>query len=265
MTVALIAGEGLLPEIIASRLAGGGEKPLIYAIRENCQTLLPHAREVIPLLGAQMASTMLDMMGKGVRRVIFAGLTPKTIMYRPEMMDRAAAEFIDSLPERDDHALLGAIVAFVERAGIEVSGYRELLSDMLAAGGLIAGRPPTDDERADVSYGVGIARKTLPLSFGQSVVVSRKAVVAVEAMEGTDETVKRAGALAHGGVLVKMIKQGQDERYDLPVVGPRTLLNMGKAGLTCLAVHTGWTLVLSPREFERAARDEGISVIGVDY
>ncbi|MDR1514958.1 MAG: UDP-2,3-diacylglucosamine diphosphatase LpxI [Synergistaceae bacterium] len=265
MTVALIAGEGLLPELIASRLADGGNKPLVYAMRKDTGALASRALDIIPLSGARIGDALLDMARRKVKKAILAGFVPKNIIYSPEAMDETAKRFLAALSERDDHSLLGAIVSLLEKSGIEVMGYRDLLSDLLARNGLIAGRPPSPAETADVSYGVRIAESVLPLSFGQSIIVNGKAVVAVEAMEGTDAAVLRAGTLSRGGVVVKMIKQGQDERYDLPVVGPKTLKSMNSAKLTCLAVHTGWTLVLCPDEFREAASDFGISVIGVDY
>jgi DUF1009 family protein len=263
MSVALIAGEGALPEVIAERLALKGEKPVVYALREDCEGLAANALEIVPLFRAEIAATLADMASRGVKGVILAGLAPKTMMYRPEMMDSMAREFVEALSERDDHSLLGGLVSLVERAGFEVLGYRDLLGDMLASDGVLAGRPPTEDESGDVAYGVKIASVLLPLSFGQSVVVSRKSVVAVEAMEGTDATIVRAGSLCRSGVVVKMMKHGQDERYDIPVVGPQTLCLMAKTRLSCLALHSGRTLVLSPEEFRRIALDRDISVVGV--
>jgi DUF1009 family protein len=265
MSIALIAGEGALPEIIASRLAESGRKPFVYAMRENFDPFLLSALEVVPLFRAELEMTLRDMASKGVRQIMFAGLVPKTLIYRHEMLDGAAKDLIASLSERDDHSLLGGLASLVERAGFEVTGYKSLLSDLLAPEGRVAGRIPSEDENSDVSYGIDIADKLLPMSFGQSVVVSRKSVVAVEAMEGTDATVLRAGGLCRGGVLVKMMKRGQDARYDIPIVGPRTLQIMAKANLTCLAIQAGWTLTLSADEFSRAADELGISVIGIDY
>jgi DUF1009 family protein len=265
MTVALIAGEGSLPEIIAGRLADGGNKPLVYAMRKDNGAFVSSALDIIPLSGVRIGDALFDMARRGVKRAILAGLVPKNIIYRPDEMDETAAKFLAALPERDDHSLLGAIVSLLEKSGIEVAGYRDLLRDLLAASGSIAGRAPSPAETADAAYGVRIAKSVLPLSFGQSIIVNGKAVVAVEAMEGTDAAILRAGELSRGGVAVKMIKPGQDERYDLPVVGLETLRSMHRAKLTCLAVHTGWTLILCPDEFSREASDFGISVIGVDY
>ncbi|MDR1943909.1 MAG: UDP-2,3-diacylglucosamine diphosphatase LpxI [Synergistaceae bacterium] len=265
MSVALIAGEGALPETIAARLAAEGNKPFVYALREDSGAFSPNAREVLPLFRVELKSTLVDMTSRGVRKVIFAGVAPKALIYRPEMLDGMALEFLAGLGARDDHSLLGGLVTLVEKAGFEVIGYRDLLSDMLAPRGLIAGRPPSASETEDIGYGVEIAGKVLPLSFGQSVVVSRKSVVAVEAMEGTDAAILRAGSLCGGGVVVKMMKRGQDARYDIPVVGPGTLRSMAEAGLSCLAVQADWTLILSPDEFRRTAIEGKMSITGVDY
>jgi DUF1009 family protein len=175
-----------------------------------------------------------------------------------------ALDFLSSLGERDDHSLLGGIVSLLGRAGIEVEGYMDILSDLLAKNGMIACREPNSLESEDIAYGMGIANRLLPLSFGQSIVVCGKAVVAVEAMEGTDETIKRAGVISHAGVLIKMMRADQDIRYDIPVVGPRTLELMTRGGLTCLALPAGRALVISPEEFDEIARAGNISVIGMN-
>jgi DUF1009 family protein len=265
MSVALIAGEGTLPEEIARRLSSSGKKPVIYAIRESYEEFLEYASEVAPIFRTELAATLKDMLARGIREVILAGAVPKTLIYRSAMLDGMAREFVASLEVRDDHTILGGIVGIFERAGFQVIGYREILRDLLAPDGLIAGRSPSGDERADIEYGLQIAGVVVPLSFGQSVVVNKRSVVAVEAMEGTDATILRAGSLCRSGVLVKMMKRGQDPRYDIPTVGPKTLDLMSSAGLTCLAIQTGWTLILSPDEFASAAEARNISVVGIDY
>ncbi|WP_302807420.1 LpxI family protein, partial [Cloacibacillus porcorum] len=98
----------------------------------------------------------------------------------------------------------------------------------------------------------------------QTVIVNKRSVVAVEAMEGTDATLLRAGSLCKGGTVAKMMRLDQDERYDIPTVGPDTLRHMAQAKLNCLALHAGWTLILEPEEFQAVAKKENISVIGVE-
>ncbi|MDR1915910.1 MAG: UDP-2,3-diacylglucosamine diphosphatase LpxI [Synergistaceae bacterium] len=265
MTVALIAGEGELPEEIARRMALKGERPIIYTMREDIDSLFPHADDIIPVFRTDLASTLMDMTARNVRQIMFAGLVPKTLLFRPEMMDDMARQLIASLETRDDHALLGGIVAFFEKSGFEVIGYTDILRDLLAVPGRIAGREPSCEEMTDVEYGIDIAKVVVPLSFGQSIVVNDKSVVAVEAMEGTDAAVLRAGSLCRKGVLIKMMRKGQDSRFDIPVVGPRTLNLMRRAGLTCLAIQAGWTLVLSPEKFAAEAKEHDLSVVGIDY
>jgi DUF1009 family protein len=264
MSVALVAGEGSLPEEIASRLASRGEKPVVYALREDCGLLAEYAEAVVPVLRAEIETSLKDMAFRGVRRVMFAGYVPKTLIFRPEMLDKMARMLVESMENRDDHSLLGSIVSVFERAGFEVIGYTDILSDLLAPSGFIAGREPDETERGDVAYGMEIAKVIAPLSFGQSVIVNRRSVVAVEAMEGTDAAILRAAGLCKRGVLVKIIKPGQDVRFDIPVVGPQTLHLMNRAGLACLAVQAGHTLVMSPDEFAASAREFGIAVIGID-
>ena len=265
MAVALVAGEGSLPEEIVARLSKMGERVIVYSLREECELLSKYAEAVVPVYKAELASSLKDMQSRSIRKVMFAGYVPKTLIYRPEMLDDMARRLVNELENRDDHSLLGSIVEIFEKFGFEVAGYTELLSDMLAPMGFVAGRNPTERELDDITYGLGIARITVPLSFGQSLVVNMKSVVAVEAMEGTDAAILRSGGLCRKGVLVKMIKPGQDRRFDIPVVGPDTLRLMKRAGLTCLAIHAGQTLIISRDEFEAAAREYDIAVTGTDF
>lgn len=264
MTVALIAGEGSLPELIAARLSEKGDKPFVYALRETSDEFAPNAADVVQVFRTDIATTLADMAGRGVRQVMFAGMVPKTLMYNAAMQDKMAREFVAGLAVRDDHSLLGGIVRIFEKSGFEVIGYSDILADHLAGPGVIAGRAPTEAESSDVEYGVGIAKVVVPLSFGQTVIVNRRSVVAVEAMEGTDATIVRAGSICKGGALVKMMKRGQDLRYDIPTVGPQTLHLMSRAGITCLALHTGRTLIMAKDEFAKFADDNGISVVGFE-
>ncbi|GHV53741.1 phosphatidate cytidylyltransferase [Synergistales bacterium] len=263
MKLALIAGEGALPEIIAERLIARGDPPLVYLMRGDISAFTEKGLEARPLLRADIADTLREIAARGARRVMFAGVVPKTLMYRDDMMDDAARGLLASLASRDDHSLLGAIVSLVERAGFEVIGYDDILSDLFAAEGHIAGREPTEAEMDDVRFGADIAGQIAQLSFGQSVVVSARAVVAVEAMEGTDAAVLRAGELSRSGVLVKMMKRGQDIRCDIPVVGAKTLRVMAKSRVSCLALQAGAALILRPEEFGETAEKENIAVVGV--
>jgi len=192
-----------------------------------------------------------------------AGLIPKTIMYGTAA-DSSLLGML-STGGNDDHSLLGRIVAAFESFGLRVLPYAGFVGESLAAEGFIAGRAATEQEREDVTCGKRILSVTLPLSFGQSVVVARGAVVAVEAMEGTDKMIRRAGELLSGapGVVVKMMRPDQDIRFDLPTVGTGTLRAMAAAGLTCLAVEVGRTIILDRTGFTSLAESLSIAVEGI--
>ena len=264
MSIALIAGDGDLPVEIARRLSLQGESLRIYALRESPDALKPYSDMVVNLLTTELEFAVRDMKMNGVKKIIMAGVVPKTLIYRPGVLDKMAQSLVAGLDERDDHSVLGAVVSFLTGLGFEVLSYRSLLLDLMAKEGHFAGRQPTPEEQKDVEYGVRMAQKLVSLSFGQTVVVHQKSVVAVEAMEGPDATLLRAGSLCKKGVVVKLMRSDQDERYDIPTVGPQTLRLMGKTGLSCLALHAGWTLIINPEEFYRVAAEENISVVGVD-
>jgi len=262
--LALIAGEGKLPEEIVSRLAGNNQPPVVYALGGSPDRFRSlGAVEVIPLVSPDLDFLIGDVSKRGVKNMMLAGRVPKTLMYRPEILGESLGKLLQELESADDHSLLGAIVSAIESAGIMVMSYRDVIPDLLAPAGPVAGRTPTASEMEDINYARGIARVLLPLSFGQTLAVYRKAVIAVEAMEGTDMTIRRAGDIVGRGVLVKMMREDQDERYDLPTVGPSTLKNMAEAGLACLAVEAGRTIVLCTKEFSRIAREAGIAVWGI--
>ncbi len=262
--IALIAGEGKLPEEIVARLVQKNKPPLVYALggdRKRFAPLNPDA--VVPLKTPDLEFVLGDLAKRGIGKLMLAGLVPKTLIYRPEELGRSLGHVVESLDSRDDHSLLGAVVSTIERTGVAVVPYKDVIPDLLACEGCVAGRVPGDAEMEDITYARKVARTILPLSFGQTLAVYRKAVVAVEAMEGTDGMIKRAGKLVRGGVLLKMMREDQDERYDLPTVGPSTIENMASAGLTCLAVEADRTIVLERTHFARLARETGIAVWGL--
>ena len=262
--IALIAGEGSLPVVIASRLTDNGNPPVVYSIRESIGELSKYALDVINITKPDFGFTIKDMKKRGVRSIIMAGTVSKTLVFKPSLFALTTQRFLAGLLFRDDHSILGAIVDFLEKEGFKVLSYRDIVPDLLAKSGHIAGRAPTRDELDDSEYGFSICKAVVPLSFGQTVIVNKRSVVAVEAMEGTDATLLRAGSLCKGGTVAKMMRLDQDERYDIPTVGPDTLRHMAQAKLSCLALHAGWTLILEPEEFRSVALKEDISVIGVE-
>lgn len=263
--LALVAGEGELPlEILRSMRRAQRSLPQVYLLAEDDE---PYAKEGIPVQKINnpmaIAATLAKMRLKGVRRMMMAGRVPKKDIYSKDKLDVGAKSILSDVKDRNDHSLLGGVIRYIEKFGIQVVAYEDVIPEMFAHEGHIAGPLPTDDQTQDCEYGLEILKITLPLSFGQSVVVFRRAIVAVEAMEGTDQAIRRAGGLSGDGVLVKGMRADQDRRYDLPVVGVQTLRVMAEAGLKALFVEAGSVLLLDREQFPKEADSLGICVMGV--
>ena len=265
LTIALIAGQGILPVEIAKKLRELQAETLILALRDDPEALRPYASRLVHIKTPNLGRGLREMKSFGADSVIMAGRIPKKVIFRvclPFLFDGLTRSVLrKSL--RDDHSLLGAVVNAIESEGVKVIPYWQILPEFIAQEGKLSGRKPSSGEMRDIDYGKEILRVTLPCSFGQAVCVADGVVSAVEAMEGTDRMILRAGELAGHGVVVKMMREDQDMRYDLPTVGPRTLENMKKAGLTCLAVESGKTLILEPEDFFELAAKYDIAVWGI--
>lgn len=261
--LALLAGEGELPVAVLKGLKKKGEEPLVYSLgRKNRKRLRALCAAVTDLDEFNLAEIFASLAFCRVKRMLLAGYVPKTIIYG-DSLDREASAILDALNDRNDHALIGSIISRTENLGIKVVDYESVVPEMMAHTGHIAGPPPSDSDLKDVEYGRSVLGRILPLSFGQSLVVCGRSVVAVEAMEGTDKMILRAGSISGAGVLVKGMRADQDRRYDIPVVGIGTLESMNKSGLSCLALEAGNCIILNGDSFVSMAENFGISVLGV--
>lgn len=261
---ALIAGNGVFPLEVLRRAREQGTDIVVVAIREET---FPEIEQ----LGARVHWVSLGELEKAlgilqreqVRRVILAGQVKHTKVFSDVPPDAALRRLLASLPNQATDSLLGAIARALEGFGIEVADSTVFVRDLLAEPGVLTRRAPDAEEAADIAYGQRVARQLAALDIGQTVVVSQRACVAVEAMEGTDATIERAAALANGRrlVVVKVAKPHQDMRFDVPVVGLPTLAVMERARATALAIEAGRTLILNREEFIRRANELGLAVV----
>lgn len=265
MSIALFAGKGVLPVEIARKLSGIQEPGLILTLGAEVDMLTPYAGKLIIMKTPNLGKAIREIKSYGADKLIMAGVVPKKFIYCFPLIFDSLSRKVLRRTLRDDHSLLGSIVEASEEAGIKVLPYWQILPEFIASSGKLSSRSPSEKEIADINYAREILRVILPCSFGQGVCVADGAVVAVEAMEGTDRMIQRAGEISGRGVIVKMMKPGQDMRYDLPTVGTVTLENMHKAGLTCLAVEAGKTLILEPDKFFALADKYNIAVWGINY
>lgn len=260
---ALIAGNGQFPLLVLKEARRQGVDMVVLAIREE-------AFPEIEQLGARVHWVSLGELQKAlgilrqeaVRKAVLAGQVRHGQIFSDIPPDTFLAQLLARLPQKNTDALIGGIAAALQAVGIEVVDSTAFLQRLLPAPGPLTRRAPDADESADIAYGRRIGREIARLDLGQTVVVSQRACVAIEAMEGTDAAIQRAAGLAQGRrlVVVKVSKPKQDMRFDVPVVGLQTLEVMRGANATALALDAGRTLVFDREEFVRRADDYGIAV-----
>jgi DUF1009 family protein len=203
----------------------------------------------------------------GVEEVVMAGKVPKTLMWEdPSLLrpDARALALVSGLADRKDDSILGSVAEAIEEEGFALRGQADLAPELWAPEGLIGSIPLTEEQRRDIAFGWPIAKAIGDLDVGQTVVVRGCAVLALEAIEGTDAAIRRGCALGEkGACVVKVAKPKQDPRFDVPTVGPGTLAMMIEYEAGALAVEAGKTVILDREAVVRAADDHGISVVGI--
>jgi len=202
-----------------------------------------------------------------VRDAVMAGKVAKADLLRdPESLrlDAQGSALVAGLADRRDDTVLAQVADVLESLGIHLLSQVELVPELFAGAGPLGATRPSPDQEQDIAFGVPIAKAMGALDIGQTVVVKNRAVVAVEALEGTDAALRRAGALAPGAVAVKMAKPRQDPRFDMPAIGPDTIATLVEASIAVLAFEADATVVLEREALVRAADAHGIAVVGVD-
>ncbi len=261
--VGLIAAAGSLPVEIARGARRLGRRVVCVDVLAADPALrdLADAHYAIPL-GA-LAGLIDALRRHGVREVLLAGKVDKLAAMRDARPDAEAVRAVRRPPDWGDASLLGVFVSVLEEAGFEVASQARYVGHLLPGAGVLTRRAPAPEETRDAVLGLRIARGVAALDVGQSVAVRRGIVVAVEAAEGTDEMIRRAGALAPGAVVVKVSRPAQDARYDLPVVGPQTMAALSAARAAALAIEAGRTIVLDRERLVAAADAAGIAVVAI--
>jgi len=263
---AIIAGNGSFPFLVLEAARGQGIDPLVVAIKEEAAPELSQkAREVHWLSLGEVTKLLELLRAEGVERVVLAGQVKHVQLFSSIKADGLMRRALGSLQRRNTDALIGAFVKMLEGRGIEVVDSTLFLKPLLPEAGTLTRRAPDAGEQADIAYGREIAKKIAGLDIGQTIVVADRACIAVEAMEGTDATIERAATLSNGRrlVVVKVSKPYQDMRFDVPVVGPKTIQVMRRANATALAVDAGKTLLFERQRLLEEANESGIAIVGV--
>jgi len=263
----LIAGQGAFPVALARSARRAGRRVACVAFRDLTDPGI--AGEVADLTWIHPGEVGIGIAAfhaAQVRDAVMAGRVPKAALFRnPDALhlDGQARALIERLGDRRDDTILGVVAAHLEAQGIHLLPQWAPAPDLLAPEGPLGARDLSARERADVEFGLPIARRMGALDIGQTVVVKDGVVLAVEAIEGTNAAIRRAGAFASGACVIKVAKPQQDPRFDVPAVGAGTLAALLEARATVLAIEAGATVVLEREELLRGADAHGIAVVGV--
>lgn len=265
MKYGLIAGNGDFPFLVIEGAKKRDASLTVVAIKEETDLRIETAADGnVKWVGiGQLGKMISHFKANGVDKVMMAGQVKHVQIFSGSIPDVRMLKMLWNLPRRNTDSLIGGIAAELEKDGIELIDSTYFIQDHLAPEGVMTKRKPNDIETGNIEYGLQIAREIARLDLGQTIVVRAKACVAIEAMEGTDETITRAGQLAKGKLtVVKVAKPDQDMRFDVPVVGPPTVGVMAAAGATCLSVTVGKTLIFGREEMVALADRHKIAIIG---
>jgi DUF1009 family protein len=270
----LIAGNGKFPFLILDAARAQGLEVVVAAIKEETfpEIASSGAASVHWLSLGELSKLIETFKREGVHRAIMAGQVKHKQIFSSIKPDWRLAKLLLSLRTRNTDALLGAVAKVLGDEGITLENSTSFLEPLLAKPGVFTERPPTEEERRNVNYGRAVARHVAQYDIGQTVVVAEAACVAVEAMEGTDATIERAGqlmqslegaasTLSRSLTVVKIAKPNQDMRFDVPVIGIGTIEAMKKARATCLAIDAGKCLLLDGDGVRHAANEANITIV----
>ena len=263
MRYGLIAGNGRFPFLVLDGARRAGVELAVAAIKEETDPEIERVAERVAWVGvAQLGKLIRFFKREGVERAIMAGQVKHVQIFSGAIPDLRMLKTILKLPRRNTDALIGAVARELESEGIELIDSTFFLQDHLPEVGQLSRRGPDERERGDIEYGLEIAREITRLDLGQTLVMRGRACVAIEAMEGTDATIRRAGSLARGRLtVIKVAKPDQDMRFDVPVVGVPTVQAMIEAGATCLSITAGKTLMFDREEMIKLADKNRIALI----
>jgi DUF1009 family protein len=268
MRLGLIAGNGKFPFLVLDAARAQGHDVTVIATKEEA---FPELTEAAARHGAPIHWISIGQLGKciallkdaGATHAVMAGQVKHTRIFGGIIPDMTFVAVLRQLTSRNTDGVIGAVAKVMHERGIELIDSTSLLRPLLAKAGVLTERSPTAEEQQDFAFGWRMADTIAGLDIGQTIAVKHQAVVAVEAMEGTDEVIGRAGHLAGPGVrVIKVAKPKQDMRFDVPVIGFATIQAMRVAGASALSIDAGKTLVLDGDAVFASADEAGITIVG---
>jgi len=260
--VGLIAGNGRFPILFVRTARAAGVEVVVVA--HEGETLPELADEIDGITWIQIGQLgkIIDTFQRaGIDRAVMAGGIRKEALLEHFAPDERGMQFLSRLTTLGDDTLLRGVAGELESEGIQIVDSTLFLEDILAPAGVLTSRTPDEEQWKDIHFGIEVAKGVGRWDIGQSVVIKSRIVLAVEAIEGTDATIRRAGR--PGAVVVKVSKPGQDMRFDVPAIGPQTVQVCVDAKVAVLALEAGKTLLLDKQELLAAAESAGLVIVGV--
>ena len=265
----LIAGNGRFPFLVLDAARSMGHEVVIIALKEEASKEIEDAAAKSPRADVhwisigQLGAFLKLLEDQKITQAVMAGQVKHVKIFGGFVPDMTAMSLMGKLKGFNTDALIGAVADLMRERGVELINSAKFLEPMLAGEGQLSERAPSESERKDLEFGYRMADTIAGLDIGQTIAVKHQAVVAVEAMEGTDETIARAGHLAGDGVaIIKVAKPNQDMRFDVPIVGLATIQAMRVAGAKVLSLDAGRALIFDREAFFASANDAGIAIVG---
>lgn len=262
----LLAGVGKLPvECARAAKQLGYEVYAIGLLPESDPQIAEFATDYQQISVGQLESILKYLKEKNLNQVTMIGKVTKELLFSGKIQpDQKMIELITSLPDRSDNTIMMMFIRELAKAGLQAFDQTALIRKLVPRRGVITSREPSAVERQDMEFGFRIAKELGQIDVGQTVVVKNRAVMALEAIEGTDECIRRGGKLANGGAVVtKVSKPNQDNRFDVPTVGKRTVEVMAEVGATALAIEADKTLLVDRAGTVAFADEKGITIVAM--
>jgi DUF1009 family protein len=262
----LIAGNGELPLAVADEARSKGYEVIAVGLESLAEKTLSAMVKEIQWINVGKLGEIIEYLRKsGIKEAVMAGKVPKTLLYKSKITpDLRAIKLLLTLKDKSDDSILLGIAKELKKDGITLLNTTDFTVNLLTPEGVLTTDNPTENEWKDIAFGWKIAKEIGRLDIGQTVVINNRAVMAIEAIEGTDEAIRRGGSLAGAGaVVVKVSKPHQDMRFDVPVVGPNTLKSMISVQARVLAVEAKKSILLQREQISREAHEAGISIVGI--
>lgn len=264
-SLVIIAGKGVYPLLLAESAREQGVREIsVIAFRGETKKCIQHVADRTEWVRVGQLAALLDALQRiGCPDAVMAGQITPTLLYRLRP-DRQLFELLQSLEKRNAETIFGAFSDVLSERGVTVRPAWQFMEKYMPLPGSVSARKPDERESADIALGVEVAKTTSGLEIGQTVCIKEGTVIAVESFEGTDKTMARGGRLSNGGmVVVKVAKKGHDMRFDIPVIGRKTIRVLKKAGATCLAVEAGRCIMLEKEHLIKEADKMKLALIAV--